>query len=169
MTALLVYPSGSKKFSRIIQGILRGLQEGDCEGHTMALTETGIESEGNGNSGAGGKGDPRESVRRRLPVAPHTLPSHEAILVGIETMGWWGKKIHPLMEQFIAQGPPLDGKRLSPFVYVRHPFQRKTCHELMRLLESRGAFLFDFEVLRSLREARSFGVRIGRTPKEVFQ
>lgn len=85
--------------------------------------------------------------------------SSDLIIIGAETTSWDGY-LPENLSSFIRECSYIEGRKTA--VFVTHNFlgSQKALHNLMRLVEERGGFLFDFEIIGNEKQAGEYGKRL---------
>ena len=85
--------------------------------------------------------------------------SSDLIVIGAETTSWDGF-LPDNLSNFVKECSYIEGRKIA--VFVTHSFlgSKKTMHNLMRLAEERGGFLFDFEIIGNEKQAAEYGKRL---------
>ncbi|MDI3543546.1 MAG: hypothetical protein PWP57_1151 [Candidatus Atribacteria bacterium] len=87
-------------------------------------------------------------------TSPVSLRPFDLIFVGSQVLSLWGGKISSEVITFLQGASGMEGKRAVAYVRPNLFGNDKALKRLMSNMESQGAFVIDFEVLKSEKEAR---------------
>lgn len=85
--------------------------------------------------------------------------SSDLIVVGAETTSWDGC-LSDSLSNFVKECSYIEGRKTAVFVTHNFMGSQKALHNLMRLVEERGGFLFDFEIIGNEKQAGEYGKRL---------
>ncbi len=85
--------------------------------------------------------------------------SSDLIIIGAETTSWDGF-LPESLSSFVKECSYIEGRKIAVFITKSFLGSKKALHNLMKLVEERGGFLFDFEIIGSEKQAREYGKRL---------
>lgn len=71
-------------------------------------------------------------------------------------------KLDDATKEFIRKFPYFEGRKTAIFASSKSFLPGRILREVMSLLEERGAFVLDFEIIKNLKSAAEFGKRIAK-------
>jgi len=92
-------------------------------------------------------------------ILSKAFSSSDLIVVGGETISWGGD-ISPELLAFIDKCPYIEGRKIAIFVTKKLWGSREAKKNLMRAVEHRGGFLFDFEIIGNAADAGEYAGRL---------
>ncbi len=87
-------------------------------------------------------------------TSPVSLRPFDLIFVGSQVLSLWGGKISPEVVTFLQGASGMEGKKVVAYVRPNLFGTDKALKRLMSNMESQGAFVIDFEALKSEKEAK---------------
>lgn len=87
-------------------------------------------------------------------TSPVSLRPFDLIFVGSQVLSLWGGKISPEVVTFLQGANGMEGKKTVAYIRPNLFGTDKALKRLMSKMESQGAFVIDFEILKSEKEAR---------------
>lgn len=106
-----------------------------------------------------------EVIHYKIPESDNNIQevarshSSDLIIIGAETTSWDGF-LPDNLSSFIRECSYIEGRKTAVFVTQSFLGARKALHNLMRLVEERGGFLFDFEIIGNENQAGKYGKRL---------
>lgn len=110
--------------------------------------------------GLGAGGVKVEQLPLRQDGGPRGVSSYDLVCVVVKAEGLLGRNIHPDVEEGLRQLRGLGGRHVAAFVCPGPIGGEAALRRLMAALEREGAFVRDFEVLRSPQMARQSASRL---------
>jgi multimeric flavodoxin WrbA len=88
-----------------------------------------------------------------------SLSGADLIIIGAESPGWDGT-LPENIKNFISSCAYLEGRKTAVFLAKKMFGDKKALKNLMRLVEERGGFLFDFDTIAGETNAKGFAHRL---------
>lgn len=85
---------------------------------------------------------------------------YDYYVIGSEAINFFGGKIPHAIKDFLRQCGNISGKRCFCFVNKKGLRCQKTLSVLMKTIENEGAFITNFEIIKSSSLAQAYGKRL---------
>ena len=83
----------------------------------------------------------------------------DLIIIGVEPISWSGDFSTNILT-FLQESTLFEGRRIAIFVLKKFLGTQKALSGLMKVVEEKGGFLFDFETLGNNKDAREYACRL---------
>ncbi|MCE1248991.1 MAG: hypothetical protein LWY06_20325 [Firmicutes bacterium] len=92
------------------------------------------------------------------------LSGADLLVIGTEPTGWDGV-ISDNLKKFIASCSHIEGRKVVVFSLKKLFGDKKALKNLMKAVEERGGFLFDFDIIAGEQDAKAFAERLKSAKK----
>lgn len=90
----------------------------------------------------------------------------DIFLIGTFSSSFIGK-LDDATKDFIKKFPFFEGRKTAIFIASTSFFQGRILREVMSLLEGKGAFVLDFEIIKNLKKAAEFAKRLSKIKNQM--